>query len=291
VRVTAALTCAGNRRSELAAIAPIPGQQPWGAGAVGNAVWGGFRLRDVLQAAGLAADTGHVAFTGLDEVGEEGELLEFGGSIPLEKALQPNVLLADEMNGEPLPPVHGYPLRVVVPGYIGARSVKWLEEVTVQAEPSMNYFQARTYKLYPSRVRTETSTGEPGLSLGELPVNSAVCYPLDGEALPGPSVLARGYAITGGSRTIERVEVSLDGGETFVTARLLDGGPAGSWWLWEAELEVGRGPCEVVVRALDSAATTQPEDPAKIWNLKGYMNNAWHRASFTIVGRTSTARA
>ncbi len=283
VTVSATLMCAGNRRSELAVIAPIPGQAPWGAGAIGNAVWSGVRLRDVLLAAGVDAQAGHVAFTGLDQAEEEGELTDFGGSIPLEKALSPDVLLADEMNGEPLPAVHGYPLRVVVPGYIGARSVKWLSTVTAQSAPSANYFQARTYRLFPSRVRTETSTRDHGIRLGELPVNSVVCSPLDGEAVRG-LLRARGYAITGGTRRIERVEVSLDRGKTFLPAELLDGGDAGSWRLWETDLEVEPGPGELVVRAWDSAATTQPEDAAKIWNLKGYLNNAWHRVRFTATG-------
>jgi DMSO/TMAO reductase YedYZ molybdopterin-dependent catalytic subunit/glyoxylase-like metal-dependent hydrolase (beta-lactamase superfamily II)/rhodanese-related sulfurtransferase len=282
VAVGATLMCAGNRRSELAAIRPIPGQAPWGAGAIGHAVWSGVRLRDVLLAAGVDAQTGHVAFTGLDQAEEEGELTEFGGSIPLERALGPDVLLADEMNGEPLPALHGYPLRVVVPGYIGARSVKWLSTITVQPDPSTNYFQARTYRLFPSHVRTETSTQDHGVALGELPVNAVVCSPLDGEAVRG-RLRARGYAITGGTRRIERVEVSLDQGENFLTAELLDGGDAGSWRLWEADLEVEPGPGELVVRAWDSAASTQPEDAAKIWNLKGYLNNAWHRVRFTAI--------
>jgi hydroxyacylglutathione hydrolase len=291
VRVSATLTCAGNRRSELNAVDPIPGQVPWGPGATGNAVWGGVRLRDVLRAAGLDSDAGHVAFTGLDQCEEEGELLEFGGSVPLEKALGRDVVLADDMNGRPLPPAHGYPLRVVVPGYVGARSVKWLAEITVQREPSANYFQARTYRLFPARVRTETSTGESGFALGELPVSCAVCRPVDGEVLPGTRVVARGYALTGGTRRIERVEVSLDGGATFRGAQLLDDAGVGSWCLWEADLEVGRGPCELVARAWDSAANTQPEDPADIWNLKGYMNNAWHRVRFTVAGDANGAVA
>jgi DMSO/TMAO reductase YedYZ molybdopterin-dependent catalytic subunit/glyoxylase-like metal-dependent hydrolase (beta-lactamase superfamily II)/rhodanese-related sulfurtransferase len=283
VTVTALLSCAGNRRAELAAVAPIPGQEPWGPGATGNAEWRGFRLRDVLQAAGLETGAGHVAFAGLDRCHEEGEVIPFGASIPLAKALAPEVLLADEMNGEPLPPAHGYPLRVVVPGYIGARSVKWLSQITVQGEPSTNYFQSRTYRLYPRRVRSE-ATLEHGFSLGETPVNSVVCTPREGEVVPGTKVLARGYAITGGTREIERVEVSLDDGETFVTAELLDGGQAGAWRLWEAELEVGRGPCEICVRAWDSAASTQPESAEAIWNLKGYINNSWHRIRFTSAG-------
>jgi hydroxyacylglutathione hydrolase len=283
VTATAYLSCAGNRRSELAAIAPIPDQEPWGPGATGNAEWSGFRLRDVLHAAGLEPGAGHVAFAGLDLCREEGEVTPFGASIPLVKALAPEVLLADEMNGRPLPPAHGYPLRVVVPGYIGARSVKWLSQITVSEQPSTNYYQARTYRLYPKRVRSE-SAAEQGFSLGETPVNAVICTPRDGEVVPGPRVLARGYAITGGTREIERVELSLDGGETFVTAELLDRGHAGAWRLWESELELGRGPCELAVRAWDSAASTQPESAEGIWNLKGYINNAWHRVRFSVSG-------
>jgi hydroxyacylglutathione hydrolase len=279
--VSATLMCAGNRRSDLASLAPIPGQVPWGAGAIGNAIWSGVRLRDVLLAAGVDAEDGHVAFTGLDQAEEEGELTEFGGSIPLATALSPEVLLADEMNGEPLTPAHGYPLRVVVPGFIGARSVKWLSTITVQPDPSANYFQARTYRLFPSHVRSETSTSDHGIPLGELPVNAAICSPHDGEAVDR-KIRARGYAITGGTRCIERVELSLDGGRSFVPAGLIDEENAGSWRLWEAELEAATaGPGELVVRAWDSAATTQPEDASKIWNLKGYLNNAWHRVRFT----------
>jgi DMSO/TMAO reductase YedYZ molybdopterin-dependent catalytic subunit len=92
-----------------------------------------------------------VAFTGTDRCIEEGEVIPLGGSIPLAKALAPEVLLVDEMNGQPLPPAHGYPPRVIVPGYIGARSIKWLSTSTVQSQASTNYFQARTYRLYPSR--------------------------------------------------------------------------------------------------------------------------------------------
>ena len=151
----------------------------------------------------------------------------------------------------------------------------------MQSQPSTNYFQARTYRLYPSRVRSET-TPEHGFSLGETPVNSVVCQPAEGAIVTGPRVFARGYAITGGTREIERVEVSLDRGATFATARLRDDGPAGAWRLWEAELELGPGPYELAVRAWDSAASTQPESAEEIWNLKGYINNSWHRVRFTV---------
>jgi sulfite oxidase len=232
---------------------------------------------------GQATVETHVAFTGTDRYTEEGEVFPFGGSIPLAKPLAPEVLLVDEMNGQPLPPAHGYPLRVIVPGYIGARSIKWLSTITVQSQASTNYFQARSYRLYPSRVRSET-TPEHGFSLGETPVTSVVCQPRDGDIITGPRVLARGYAITGGTREIERVEVSLDEGETFTTATLRDGGTAGRLATVGGRAGDRPRPSELTVRAWDSAASTQPESAVGIWNLKGYLNNSWHRVRFTVAG-------
>ncbi|MGH2524914.1 MAG: molybdopterin-dependent oxidoreductase, partial [Anaerolineales bacterium] len=124
--LTATLQCAGNRREELIEVAPIPDELPWGEEAISNAAWAGAALRDVLGEgpAGIAPEARHVAFAGLDDVQRQGKTLGFGSSIPIEKALSLEVLLAYEMNGEPLPPAHGFPVRAIVPGYIGARSVK-----------------------------------------------------------------------------------------------------------------------------------------------------------------------
>ncbi|MDX1567071.1 MAG: molybdopterin-dependent oxidoreductase, partial [Longimicrobiales bacterium] len=225
--VMATLQCAGNRRDELMAVREIPGEVPWRAAAIGNARWTGVRLRDVLAEAGLDGSpkptARHVAFTGLDRIEKEGEVFGFGGSIPLEKAMDPHVLLAWEMNGEPLPPDHGFPLRVVVPGYIGARSVKWLGEITVQPGPSDNYYQARAYKLFPPHVTPDTADWDEGLMLGELPVQAVITRPAPGRGIPAGSVRARGYAVTGGDRTLERVDVSTDGGSSWTVARFTDG--------------------------------------------------------------------
>src|SRR5262249_9376631 len=112
---TATLECAGNRRTELAAVEPIPGELPWDEDAIGNALWTGTALGPVLAAAGPLPAARHVAFQGLDHVERHGESVGFGGSIPIEKALSPEVLLAYEMNGVPLPSSHGAPLRALVP--------------------------------------------------------------------------------------------------------------------------------------------------------------------------------
>lgn len=274
--VTATLQCAGNRRTELIRVRPVPGETPWGASALGTAVWRGTPLAGVLEAVGVLDGAAHVELLGLDSIEKEGRTFGFGGSIPLSRALSPDVLLAWEMNGEPLRPEHGYPLRAVVPGWIGARSVKWVGQIRLRAEPSDNWYQARSYKLFPPQVDAATADWESGLMLGELSLTSVICSPADGEELRAGKVAVRGYAMAGGQRTVERVEVSADHGDTWVVAELGQSTP-GAWRLWSAELELGEGAHELVCRAWDSAAMTQPEDPAHVWNFKGYMNNAWHR--------------
>jgi sulfite oxidase len=280
VTVPATLQCAGNRRTELMAVAPIPGELGWGAEAISTAKWGGVPLRDILASVSPAADTSHVAFTGFDETERLGNRFQFGGSIPLEKAMSGDVLLAYEMNGAPLPPVHGAPLRVVVPGYIGARSVKWLSTITVQDEPSDNYFQAHAYRLFAPQVGPQDVDWDSGLMLGELPVNSVICSPAEGDAPEPGEVVVQGYAMAGGGRTLARVDLSGDGGRTWRTADLAGEG-RWAWRLWEGRLELSAGEHELVCRAWDSAAQTQPENPAHVWNFKGYANNAWHRVRIT----------
>jgi sulfite oxidase len=274
--VTATLQCAGNRRDEMARVRAVPGEIPWGASAIGTAVWRGMPLAALLQGVGPLDGAAHVAFTGLDQCEKEGERFGYGGSIPLWRAMLGDVLLAWEMNGEPLPPEHGFPLRVVVPGWIGARSVKWLAGIQLQREPSDNYYQQRTYKIFPPHVDKTTVDWSQGLMLGELSLTSVICDPPDGAELAVGAVTVRGYAMAGGQRTVERVEVSADHGASWVVATLGDCTP-GAWRLWEAALELPAGPHELLCRAWDSAAITQPEDPAHLWNFKGYMNNAWHR--------------
>lgn len=280
--VVATLQCAGHRRSELAAIRSVPGELPWEADAIGNALWCGVPLRQVLLAAGIEDGARHVAFTGLDEVCREDRHFGFGGSISLEKALSAEVLLAYEMNGEPLPPLHGFPLRVVVPGYIGARSVKWLANIHVQEEPSSNYFQRRAYRLFPPEIRAETADWEQAAMLEDLPLNSLICQPREGDRLAAGSVVIRGYAITGGGRSVKRVELSLDGGKTWTQAQMQVRAHPWAWRFWTARLELLPGRQQIAVRAWDADGRTQPEDCASIWNWKGYLNNAWHRIQVIV---------
>jgi sulfite oxidase len=279
---TATLYCAGNRRAGLTRVKPIPGKVAWNVGAAGNARWGGVLLRDVLEAAGIGEGTRHVACTGLDRDAESDTGGHFGGSIPIERAVSDQVLLAYEMNGRPLAPEHGFPLRAVVGGYVGARSVKWLSEITLQAEPSDNYYQAVEYKLFPPHVTAENADYSEGEMLGEIPLNCVICMPQEGET-PARGLLAvRGYAVAGGDRRVGRVEVSADGGRSWTGATLTGEEGPSAWRFWEAGLDLEPGPHEIVARATDSEGGTQPPYVEDVWNFLGYANNAWHRVGIEV---------
>ena len=279
--LVATLQCAGNRRRELVELAPVPDELEWDMEAISTARWRGVRLRDVLALVGVGKSARHVAFLGCDEIEKKGNLIHFGGSIPLEKALDPDTLLAYEMNDEPLPPLHGYPLRTLVPGYIGARSVKWVTQITLQAEPSDNYYQSHAYQLFPSDTQPETADWTKGLMLGELPLNCVITMPVLGEKLPAGGVTVRGHALAVG-RELARVDVSADGGKTWQVATLQGTSHRWGWRWWECRFLLSVGEHELVARAWDNAANTQPERVETVWNFKGYMNNAWHRVRVSV---------
>jgi sulfite oxidase len=269
--VTATVQCAGNRRAGLIAIRDIPGEAPWGPGATGTAEWTGVALADVLALAGPLREAADVGFEGADLCPETRPAQRFGGSIPLDKACRREVLLAWAMNGEPLAPVHGAPLRVVVPGYIGARSVKWLERIEVRSTPWQGYFQDVAYRLLPEDGAPGPGAGMP---LGLVALNADVLSPADGETVAAGRVDVRGYAFAGGERHVARVDVSLDGGATWSQAELLDDLGRWAWRHWRITVDLAPGEHELLVRAWDSSAATQPEDEAALWNPKGYVNNA-----------------
>jgi len=275
--IMAALQCAGNRRAEMIAIAPVPGEVEWGSQAIGNGMWSGARLRDVLRAASPKVEGRHVAFLGADEIEKSGEIIGFGASIEIDKALASETLLAYEMNGLPLDPFHGFPLRSIVPGYIGARSVKWLTTVTVQPEESTNYYQAKSYKIFPPDVRAESADWTSVPAIDKIAINAVICRPAAGASLvEGPTTIG-GYAIGGGGAPVDSVEVSADGGATWTAADLLGRREMWRWTLWEARLDLAAGKHEIVARTKDADGNQQPVDGAKLWNFKGYGFNARHK--------------
>jgi sulfite oxidase len=278
--VTATLQCAGNRRTGLLAIRDIPGEEPWGAGATGTARWTGVALADVLALAQPLHEATDVGFVGADLCLKAKPPQPFGGSIPFDKACRPEVLVAWGMNGEPLQPVHGAPLRVVVPGYIGARSIKWLERIEVRSTPWEGYFQQVAYRLLPPDEKPGPGAGMP---LGLIALNSDVLSPAWGETVAAGPVEVRGYAFAGGERHVARVDVSIDGGASWSQAELLEDLGPWAWRRWRMTVELAPGPREILVRAWDSSAATQPEYNATLWNPKGYVNNARPRVPVLAV--------
>lgn len=292
VTIMASLMCAGNRRTELHKIQPVRGVG-WGSSAISNAVWSGVSLRAVLLAAGIDPESRglHVAFEGLDCV----KGAPYGSSIPIEKALDTNggVLLAYEMNGESLPRDHGYPIRVVVPGYIGARSVKWLVSIIIQNEESDNFFQQKDYKVFPNHVTWDTvePLWDVTPALLELNVQAAITFPEDRTVIDsGLPCYIRGYAMAGGGRGISRVDISIDGGGTWQTAVLVHEkdcshvGGHWSWTLWRHKVDSLPTPCVIMCRAWDAAFNGMPRE--REWNLRGVMNNSWSKVEILSPNQT-----
>ena len=282
--LVATLQCAGNRRAGFNEIRTIEGEDPWGAGATSTAEWRGARLADVLHSAGVRAGDGlHVAFEGPDIAEDASPPQPYGSSIPLSKALSSEVLLAWEMNGGPLPGLHGGPVRVVVPGYIGARSVKWITSITVQDAPSDNYFQAQVYRLLPADADPDTAEPSTGIPLSSVAVNSEILVPDDGDSIPEGPLTIRGYAFAGDDRGIARVDVSIDGGASWRQADLAPQRSPWSWRFWTLDAVVGPGPLTITARAWDNTGALQPESAEALWNPKGYSNNSWANVHASVV--------
>ena len=278
--LVATLQCAGNRRAEMAAVREIVGEDPWQRCATSTARWVGVALTDVLAAAGVGPAARHVAFGAPDVSSLAHPPQTYGASIPLSKATGPEVLLAWEMNDQPLPAVHGAPVRVVVPGYIGARSVKWVDHVSVRSEPSDNYFQATAYRILPPQVDPACAAPGNGISLGPVALNCEILQPGDDDRVSAGPVSIGGYAFAGDDRTVARVDVSVDRGQTWQQATLRPQSGPWAWRLWTATVEVSCGPVTALARAWDSTGALQPESSAALWNPKGYANNSWPHVDF-----------
>ncbi len=274
--VTATLQCAGNRRLEHSKVKPVGGVQ-WDAGAIGTAEWRGVRLADLLHKAGLMSGAKHLWFEGLDSVALKDRPTSFGGGVPLEKAMRPETLVALEMNGRPLSREHGFPARTLVPGFIGARSVKWLHRIVVSDRPSENNFVAKDYKMFPPDATPETVKPEAFGPIYDMVLGSAICSPGSGDNVKAGKITVRGYAVPPGDPggRVARVEVSPDGGKSWVEGRFRGTKSDFTWQLWEAEVTVPIGESTLAVRATDGTGRTQPENAA--WNFKGYLNDSWHR--------------
>lgn len=277
VTLAVVLQCSGNGRAHHRP--KVPGVQ-WERGAVGNAQWTGVRLRDVLQRAGLKPQGLHVEFQGADRPPLTTVPL-FTRSIPLAKALHPDTLLAYEMNGRPLPLLHGAPLRVITPGWMAESCMKWLTEITVRAEESPGYYMQQAYRTPDTSI--QLGSGLPGTAMvpvERMPVKSLIAVPAEGETLRVGPVTIQGVAWAG-ETPVAVVEVSCDDGRTWEQARLIGDEQPYAWRQWQFVWQARKaGPTALLCRATDAHGEQQP--PVSAWNPGGFLWNGWDRLPVTV---------
>jgi nitrate reductase (NAD(P)H) len=298
------LVCAGNRRKEQNMIRQTIGFN-WGPSGVSTNVWKGVLLRDLLLKAGVEEknmSNKHVEFIGIEDLPNKvgpgpfkdepwGKTVKYGTSIPLGRAMNPafDVLIAYEANGEVLQPDHGFPVRLIIPGYIGGRMIKWLKQINVIEHETKNHYHYHDNRILPPHITAEESLkGEwwykPEYIFNELNINSAMSAPDHNETLSIAKNIDKeyevaGYAYTGGGRKVTRVEVSTDGGIHWELADLdrkekpNDYDMHWCWLWWSFKLKVADlvGCKEIWCRAWDEASNCQPINPT--WNLMGMGNN------------------
>lgn len=272
-QVAVTFECAGNGRKYMR---PLPEGVSWNLGAVSTAHFAGVRLCELLERAGVGSRVCEILFIGADSGDiEDGREIRFERSVPLDRALHPDTLLAMEMNGAPLTPSHGFPLRLVVPGWYGVASVKWLTEIRAIEQPFAGHFQAEKY-VY---------VGEPGIPehapVREMRVRSLIAAPSDGTKRPvGETIEIAGTAWSGSGRIVS-VELSTDGGESWFPARLLPSAGEYAAVPWRFNWRPTRpARYTVMCRAKDAAGNEQPMSPP--WNRLGYGNNAVHAITVIV---------
>lgn len=270
--VTMTLECAGNGRRRMS---PRPSGTPWLYGGVSSVRFTGTPLRHVLDRVGLEDGVEEIGFVGADEgqVGS-GETVPFARSLPLDTALEPEVLLAWRMNGRPLPPEHGAPLRVVVPGWYAMASVKWLRRIEALREPFEGWFQSDRY-VYRGEDGTPDET-----PVREIRVRSLVTSPPEGEVLGRGTLEVTGFAWSDGT-PVARVQVSVDGGDSWEDASLEEGASRWAPTRWRLSWRPpAAGDYELVSRAVDAEGEAQPLTSR--WNRLGYGNNAAQRVRVSV---------
>jgi len=272
---TVTMECAGNGRARLD---PRPRSQPWLNEAVGTASWTGTPLAPILEEAGLVEDAVELVFTGADH-GRQGDVEhDYARSLTVEQATRDEVVLAYAINGVPLPPQHGFPLRLVVPGWYGMTSVKWLTSIDAVTEPFEGY-QMRAYRL-------RDAEDDPGKAVTRMQPRALMVPPgfpdfFTRERLldTGPVTLD-GRAWSGGG-AVTAVEVSTDGGGTWSLAKLDDSGDGPyAWQHWSCDWSPKPGTYDLLVRATDATGATQPVQAA--WNHGGFQNNSMQVVRVTV---------
>lgn len=274
--VTAVLQCAGNGRAFFSPT--IPGVQ-WQHGAMGQAEWTGVRLATLLERAKVQPGAAHVHLLGADRTPKP-QMPPFTRSIPLARAIAADTLVAWKMNGQPLALEHGAPLRVVVPGWAGDHWLKWLTGIVVAAEEHDGFWVKKAYRIPPQPVAPGSKVPPEQMEpVTAMPVKSLITSPAEGAAVKPGKVEVRGVAFSGAA-AIAKVEVSLDGGKTFVPTKLEGAPGVGRWQVFRAQVDAVAGPMTALARATDAAGAVQPETTP--WNPSGYFWNAWHRVTWSV---------
>lgn len=305
INIPVAMACDGNRRKELNMIRTTKGSA-WGAGAVGCAYWKGPLLRDILLAAGVPdpadpeSDLGGnrwVNFEGAEDLAEG----RYATCIPLEYAMDRtnDVILAYHMNDLPLPPDHGFPVRMVVPGYVGGRSVKWLRRIWTSERENDSYYHVWDNRVLPPFIKdsrgpvAEALYRHPSTACKEQILNSAITRPDHSETISvggkDQKYRVQGLAYGNGS-PIDRVEISIDEGESWIycfkrypEAPVRHGAKFWTWVHWHADVNVADllNHRSILLRCFDGAKQMQPQKP--IWNVLGMMNNCWYRLEADVL--------
>ncbi|CAI2358169.1 unnamed protein product [Caenorhabditis sp. 36 PRJEB53466] len=285
------IQCAGNRRADMHQYKKVQGLM-WEGTAISNAEWTGVRLRDLLKEAGIDVfdeNIKHVHFEGAD-VDPTGT--PYGASIPMEKARENECIVAYHMNGVDIPRDHGAPLRAIVPGNVGARQVKWLRKIIVSERESDSHWQQKDYRAFSPAVNIgDELKWETVPSIQEYPVQCVICSPAPNTKVDRDDGIVdiSGYAWSGGGRGIIRIEVSVDGGESWSSVEMeqekkQDLEHMYAWTLFRAEVKIPPGVKEfnIIAKAVDRAYNTQPETASGIWNVRGLIHNAWHKVPITV---------
>ena len=307
------IQCSGTRRIEQINEYAGEGDEminaPWAEGAIGTATWTGVSLKKVIKhCGGLVEGAKHLEFygadtyfkqvspshplTGLDDRANQsqGQVMNYLVSVPWSKVKANEVILAWEMNGRPLPKIHGYPLRVVVLGYIGARSVKWLYRIKALRDPSPAPVQSREYLYFNSQVGKHNQLYTSGIQIQEMPVSSAIMEPWTKQVVVHRgSIKVKGWAYSGGGRWPERVEVSPDGGFLWyeVPPKNLSKKHKFAWRTWHIDLPLdAEGWTELVVRCWDNSLNTQPTLVRSAWNWGLHVTSSCHRIKVFSINKS-----
>ncbi|ETI21467.1 hypothetical protein G647_07814 [Cladophialophora carrionii CBS 160.54] len=289
------IQCSGTRRVEQIQMYAGEGDEminaPWAEGAIGTSRYVGVSLKKVIKQCGGMAEGGkHLEFHGADTYFKQNELMNYLVSVPWSKVKANEVMLAWEMNGEPLPKIHGYPVRLVVMGYIGARSVKWVYRIRGLAQPTRAPVQSKEYLYFNQQVGKHNQLPVNGIQIQEMPVSSAIMSPWTKQVVVHDGkIQCQGWAYSGGGRWPERVELSADGGFSWyeVPPEKLSAKHKFAWRTWEYELPCDvEGWIEIVVRCWDNSLNTQPLDVRNSWNWGLHVTSSCHRVKIYSVNKT-----